>query len=463
MQLPGLFVNQSIIIGLSDLLTHASDPDGDSLMVRDLAASSGTLVDNGNGTWTFTPERDDTSGVAFTYSVSDGQANTPQTAFLDLLPRADTDVVATQEADAVVGAQDADTVVGSSGNGLGSALANDENVLGRDGDNLIEGGDGADRIVAGAGDDVVYARAGNDVVFGGQGEDTIFGGMGDDLLFGEGGNDVVVGEDGNDTLSGGPGDDILVGGSGDDQLNGDEGNDILDGGAGSDKIDGGSGNDEVIGGAGADEVIAGSGNDLVIATVGDGNDSYDGGDGTDTYDISRTFTDAIIDLGSGTAASLETGSDHISGFENVIGGRGNDVIIADDETNVLTGGPGDDTFVFRSASSIGIGAGSRDKILDFDIGDKIDLSEIDREVAKTLGDTLEDLGFRQFVLIRDGDAFTAPGQLRFNYEQFDDREITVVAGNIDTDEDDEFEIELSGYKVLSDDDFSPHNPQETTP
>ena len=223
------------------------------------------------------------------------------------------------------------------------------------------------------------------------------------------------------------------------------------------------GNDEVIGGAGADEVLAGSGDDLVIATVGDGNDSYDGGADADTYDLSLTVADAIVDLGSGTAASLETGSDHISDFENVIGGRGNDVIIADDETNVLTGGPGDDTFVFRSASSIGIGAGARDKILDFDVGDKIDLSDIDREFANTFGDTLEDLGFRRFVLIGDGDAFTAPGQLRFNYEQFDEREITVVAGNIDTDEDAEFEIELYGYKVLSDDDFSPHDPQETTP
>ena len=177
-QLPGLFVNQSIIIGLSDLLAHASDPDGDSLMVRDLTASSGTLEDNGNGTWTFTPERDDTSGVTFTYSVTDGQAITPQMAFLDLLPRAETDVVATQDADTVVGTQNGDTVVGTSGNGPVSAPAEGENVLGRDGDTLIEGGDGADRIVAGAGDDVVYARAGNDVVFGGPGEDTIFGGTG---------------------------------------------------------------------------------------------------------------------------------------------------------------------------------------------------------------------------------------------------------------------------------------------
>ena len=448
-QLAGLFVNQSIIIGLSDLLAHASDPDGDDLSVRGLTASSGRLEDNGNGTWRFTPDQDDTSNVTFTYNVSDGETSTPQTASLDLLPSPSADIVGAEGADGVVGATGNDTIV---------ALDESNSIQSRQGDHLIEGGDGDDRISAGSGNDLVFAGAGNDVVFGGTGDDKIFGGPGDDQLLGEEGDDEIVGEDGDDTLSGGPGDDTLAGGTGDDDLQGDDGDDILDGGEGADEIDGGLGDDEIIAGAGADEASGGSGNDLFCATTGDGDDDYDGGADVDTYDLSATSADAVIDLAGRIASSLETGNDHISGFEIAIGGKGDDVIVADDVANVLTGGPGDDTFVFRSTSSIGLGAGSRDKILDFDVGDKIDLSEIDREFANTFGDALEDLGFRKFVLIQAGDAFTAPGQLRFSYEQFDENEVTIVAGNIDSDGDAEFEIELYGHKDLKDEDFSRHEP-----
>ncbi len=453
-QLAGLFVNQSIIIGLSDLLAHASDPDGDHMTVRDLAASSGSLEDNSNGTWRYTPDHDDTSDVTFTYSISDGEASTPQTASLDLLPPAGSDIVGAQDADALVGASSSDTIASLSGN---------DGVHGHQGNDFIEGGDSDDRIGTGAGNDLVIAGAGNDVVFAGPGDDKILGGTGDDLLFGEEGDDEILGEDGDDTLSGGPGDDTLAGGTGDDDLQGGDGADLIDGGEGADKIDGGSGNDEVIAGAGADEALSGAGNDLFCATIGDGDDVYDGGADVDTYDLSATSADAVIDLAARITTSLETGNDHISSFEIVIGGKGNDVIIADDAANVLTGGPGDDTFVFRSAKSAGMGADARDKILDFDVGDKIDLSEIDKEFANTFGDALEDLGFHKFVLIQSGEAFTAPGQLRFSYELFDDREVTVVAGNIDGDTEAEFEIELYGHKDLKDEDFSAHEPQDSMP
>ncbi len=49
-----------------------------------LTASSGTLVDNGDGTWTFTPAANDDTSVSFSYSVSDGSASVAQTATLDL-------------------------------------------------------------------------------------------------------------------------------------------------------------------------------------------------------------------------------------------------------------------------------------------------------------------------------------------------------------------------------------------
>lgn len=446
-RLNGLLANQSIVVALSDLLSRASDPDGDRMTVRDLTASSGSLRDNGNNSWTFTPARDDASGVTFTYIISDGEAGIRQMAFLDLLPIPPSNP-AGQQGD-------------PSGAGTGNAgtPANGDVAPGGD---LIQGSGSHDRIFAGGGDDVVYAGAGNDVVYGGMGDDRLYGEGGDDQLFGEAGDDKLDGGPGDDHLDGGPdddqlfgeiGDDTLEGGIGDDELDGGPGDDALDGGIGADTLSGGTGDDELVGGPGEDDISAGSGSDLARATIGDGDDSYDGGADIDTYDLSGTAADAVVDLSTGTAASLDIGDDHISGFENIVGGQGDDVIIADDETNVLTGGPGDDVFVFRSTLSAGKGAGSRDKILDFEVGDKIDLDDIDREAA----DTLEDQGFRRFVLIRDGDAFTAPGQIRFAYEQFEDHEITIVAGNTDDDPDVEFEIELYGHKDLKDDDFSRHD------
>ncbi len=58
-----------------------------------LTASSGTLVDNGDGTWTFTPAANDDTSVSFSYSVSDGSASVAQTATLDLTPVNDAPVV----------------------------------------------------------------------------------------------------------------------------------------------------------------------------------------------------------------------------------------------------------------------------------------------------------------------------------------------------------------------------------
>jgi hypothetical protein len=73
-------------ITTSELLLNASDVDGDTLAVADLVASSGTLLDNGNGTWNFTPASNDDSAVDFTYTVTDGIVNIASTGTLDLTP-----------------------------------------------------------------------------------------------------------------------------------------------------------------------------------------------------------------------------------------------------------------------------------------------------------------------------------------------------------------------------------------
>ena len=62
------------LITQAELLANATDVDGASLTASSLAiaAGSGTLVDNGNGTWSYTPALNDDTPVTFSYTVSDG-------------------------------------------------------------------------------------------------------------------------------------------------------------------------------------------------------------------------------------------------------------------------------------------------------------------------------------------------------------------------------------------------------
>ena len=60
-------------INLSDLLQGYSDVDGDLLQVINLNADNGTLADNQNGTYTFTPDADFNGTVNLSYQVSDGK------------------------------------------------------------------------------------------------------------------------------------------------------------------------------------------------------------------------------------------------------------------------------------------------------------------------------------------------------------------------------------------------------
>jgi VCBS repeat-containing protein len=76
------------LITQADLLAQASDPEGNPLTVTGLAitAGNGSLVDNDNGTWTYTPAQDDDTQVSFAYVISDGALTTAGTAALDITP-----------------------------------------------------------------------------------------------------------------------------------------------------------------------------------------------------------------------------------------------------------------------------------------------------------------------------------------------------------------------------------------
>ena len=74
------------VITEAELLANAADIDNASLSATNLQASSGTLTDNNDGTWDFTPAANDDTDVSFTYTVTDGIANVAGSAILDITP-----------------------------------------------------------------------------------------------------------------------------------------------------------------------------------------------------------------------------------------------------------------------------------------------------------------------------------------------------------------------------------------
>jgi len=205
-------------------------------------------------------------------------------------------------------------------------------------DDVLSGDDALKSIIfSGGGSDLVTAKAAALLAYGGSGGDTFKASVND-------GNATYDGQAGTDTYdlsatsanatvslllgtstSGQTGSDKLVSienvisGSGADTITGDGNANVITGGAGNDMIDGGDGND------------------TFIATVGDGNDSYTGGLGTDTYDLSGTTAGATVNLLTGTSTSAQTGSDTLSGVENVVGSSGNDTITGDGNASSFIG------------------------------------------------------------------------------------------------------------------------------
>jgi len=336
-----------LLIGLSDLLRHTTDPDGDSLAVTQISASSGTIQRVAGG-FRYVPAPDHIGPVTLTMVISDGQASIRQTAYLTVT---EAPVTGTQGDDILVGSVLADTIDGRDG---------DDNIVARSGDDLIEGGSGDDHILAGTGNDTVRGGAGMDLIFGGAGDDFLSGGQGNDRLFGEDGDDVLFGDDGDDALSGGAGSDLLSGGAGDDSLAGDDGDDRLSGDAGADILMGGAGNDVLAGNAGADSLSGGAGNDVLSGGTGD--DSLAGDDGDDR--LSGDDGADILTGGAGNdSLSGDAGADNLaggSGNDALDGGAGDDRLCGGEGADILAGEDGADTLFGEDGEDVLIGGAGAD-------------------------------------------------------------------------------------------------------
>jgi len=256
-----------------------------------------------------------------------------------------------------------------------------------------------------------------------------------------------------------------------DVIIGDSGENRLDGGDGDDVIGGRGGDDTLVDGYGNDLLHGGSGDDVLIVADDGSHDKLDGGDGRDTLDLSDFESGVYVDhhqgiiLSSGGEASAvvpvpsdevppQLMMDEFQRIEVVVLGVGNDVVVLGPGQADYYGGAGEDTFVLRDASSSGKGKGNsgRDRILDFEPGDKVDLGGLVDLLAPSLADKIEDNDINRFKMIRDDEEFSDSGQLRMAYEtEADGTEVAVLQGNIDHDSGVDFEIELRGYLAFSSD------------
>lgn len=139
------------------------------------------------------------------------------------------------------------------------------------------------------------------------------------------------------------------GSAGDDNLTGTNSGDDLFGGAGNDTLDGGEGNDFLQGGDGDDLIIAGA-----------GNDKANGNAGSDIYDASAATAPITVDLAQGLANGIDVGSDTLTSIEGVIGGAGDDVLIAGEASSYLAGNGGADTITGGNGNDTIVGGGGND-------------------------------------------------------------------------------------------------------
>ena len=179
--------------------------------------------------------------------------------------------------------------------------------------------------------------------------------------------------------------------------------------------------------------MGGSGDDLFIAAVNDGNDAYYGDAGTDTLNMAAIIDRIEANLGTGFnhGGFAKTGSsyDTLSSIENIVTGGGNDMITASSAHNVIDTGAGHDTIVFRSASDA-----DGDTILNFQTGDKIDVSGFMGSVTLVTGST------------------AAAGQIATSFENIGGENFTVLNGTDASGN--QFEIDIKGHHTLTGTDFA---------
>ena len=272
--------------------------------------------------------------------------------------------------DTIEGGGGADVIDGGTGDNTLSYETDTAGVSVNLGSNAVSGGHATgdtifgvfNQAIGGSGNDSLTGKWGqSNTLVGGAGHDTLVGKNNADNLQGGDGNDLMTGNSGDDTILGGAGADTMDGGSDNDSLIGDAGADSIHGGGGNDHIDGGTFYDHLFGQAGDDTILGGDGNDVIGG--GSGADSMDGGAGDDTVSYAADTLNVFVDLNANLVAGGNATGDTIIGFEHVVTGSGNDILVGSNDGNKLTGGDGNDSLTGNDGNDYLRGDSGNDTLL----------------------------------------------------------------------------------------------------
>ncbi|QMS87343.1 cadherin-like domain-containing protein [Nostoc edaphicum CCNP1411] len=346
--------NTPIIISASTLLSNDTDVDvSDVLTITGFTEpSQGSLVNNNNGTYTYTPFENYYGSDNFTYTISDGQGGS-STATVNLTINEVTPPInGTLGADNLTGTGIMDIISGLQGNDTLNGLGDNDTLDGGDGNDFLDGGTGDDSLLGGKGNDTYIvdsigdiiteaASAGTDLV-----KSSVSWVLGNNLenltltgtvaIDGTGNSlkNILIGNTAANTLSGGDGNDSLFG---------DSGNDTLDGGTGNDTLNGGLGSDSLVGGAGNDIYTVDNLNDIIVEGLNAGTDLVNSSVswvlGNNLEKLTLTGSSAI----NGTGNNLNNILIGNTGANNLSGGDGNDSLFGSSGNDTLLGGAGNDT------------------------------------------------------------------------------------------------------------------------
>ena len=372
---PELVLDQGQSATTVDVLANDTDAEGEAISVTGTpSAANGTVVDNGDGTLTYTPNDGFFGTDVISYEITDGTNTTA--ASLD---------VTVNERDYIVKGTAGNDVLDRSYIDVDSDVVTDgdDTIEGLGGDDILEGGAGADSLDGGDGIDTAsYANAAAGVVAsladaaGNTGDAAGDAYISIENLTGSAFMDTLTGDGANNLLEGGAGDDVLNGAAGADTLTGSDGADSLDGGADADNLSGGAGADTLLGGAGDDILSGGADDDLLIG--GAGADLLDGGAGVDGTIYGDATAGVTVDLADASLNTGDAAGDTYVNLENVIGSSFADVLSGDSAANVLDGAAGNDTLSGRDGDDTLLG-GAGDDLLQggagadvMDGGDDID-------------------------------------------------------------------------------------------
>jgi Ca2+-binding RTX toxin-like protein len=359
-------------------------PGNGALVYRNLDAPTGTLVNHGNGTFTFTPETGYSGSQVIRFEATNDQGGAATTSIhlgitgttysfeggrLTVTGTSSDDVITVASADGririMVNGRTITTAVAS-------RVVRVISVAGLQGNDMLR----LDGSLGTSVNGILKGNEGSDVLVGSVGRDTLDGGTGaDEASYTEAASAVQISlASGGAQSTGGAGTDTLIsienltGSRFDDNLTGSVGNNVLRGGLGNDTLTGGVGNDSLIGGLGDDMYVFGVASAAEADTVTEAANA-----GTDTLSFSTLTTAVTLNLGTTAIQTVHTKRtlklNAASVVENAVGGSGHDTLtgnalanrlngnIGNDKlqgaagNDALLGGLGDDTYVFGLAAA----------------------------------------------------------------------------------------------------------------